>query len=102
MHKESYPSEPLLLMLSMYDIPLIDLSWEKISVVQTFPRPAAAILQALRIRKYLEGHLIKPLPAVLFTPSLKYIDILHSFNTLKLLDFSLLEMLRCFCFDTLA
>lgn len=53
----------------MCRIPLVCLGWEKISVVQTSPRPAASTLQALRIGKYLEGHLSKPLHAALFTPS---------------------------------
>lgn len=81
----------------MCRIPLICLGWEKISVVQTSPRPAASTLQALRIGKYLEGHLIKPLHSALFTPSPKYKHILHSFYTFKnFLDFSLFEMHKCF------
>lgn len=86
----------------MCRIPLICLGWEKISVVQTSPRPAASTLQALRIGKYLEGHLIKPLHSALFTPSPTYKHILHSFYTFKnLLDFFLLET-HSASFDALA
>lgn len=66
----------------MSRIPLVCLGWEKISVVQTSPRPAASTLQALRIGKYLEGHLSKPLHAALVIPSLP----LHT-HAMFLLDF---------------
>lgn len=86
----------------MCRIPLICLGWEKISVVQTSPRPAASTLQALRIGKYLEGHLIKPLHSALFTPSPTYKHILHSFYTFQnFLDFFLLET-HSASFDALA
>lgn len=67
-YKKPYPSEPLLL-LGMCRIPLVCLGWEKISVVQTSPRPAASTLQALRTGKYFKGHLSKPLHAALFIPA---------------------------------
>ena len=86
----------------MCRIPLICLGWEKISVVQTSPRPAASTLQALRIGKYLEGHLIKPLHSALFTPSPKYKHILHSFYTFKnFLDFFFFWKCTSASFDAL-
>lgn len=74
----------------MCRIPLVCLGWENISVVQASPRPAASTLQALRIGKYLEGHLSKPLHAALFTPSPHYIHMPCSFWTSKLPLFFLL------------
>lgn len=68
----------------MCRIPLVCLGWE-ISVVQTSPRPAASTLQALRIGKYLEGHLSKPLHAAFFTPSPHYIHMPCSFWLLNFL-----------------
>lgn len=69
-------------------------------MVQTSPRPAASILQALRIGKYLEGHLTKSLHAALFTPSPHYIHMPHSFWTLTFpLFLLLLQLLKCFIYD---
>lgn len=71
-------------------------------MVQTSPRPAASTLQALRIGKYLEGHLSKPLHAALFTPSptpdTHAVFLLHSETSFII---SLLELLKCFLHDAL-